>query len=123
MNDNTYFFDSYALIEIVRGNPGYQEYVHASCLTTKMNLLEVVYAFLREEKIEAALTIVKEFQNKVIEPDAFTMIEIAAWKLQEKPKTFSFIDCLGYVLAKKMGIPFLTGDEEFKDKENVVFVR
>ncbi len=123
MNDNTYFFDSYALIEIVRGNPTYREYEHASCLTTKMNLLEVVYAFLREGKIEAASTIVREFQNKVIEPDALTIIEIAAWKLQEKPKTFSFVDCLGYVLAKKMGIPFLTGDEEFEGKENVVFVR
>ena len=35
----------------------------------------------------------------------------------------SFIDCIGYYLAKKNKAKFLTGDEKFKNMENVEFVK
>jgi len=33
------------------------------------------------------------------------------------------VDCIGYIIAKKSGVQFLTGDEHFKDFENVEFVK
>ena len=32
-------------------------------------------------------------------------------------------DCVGYVVAKRVGVKFLTGDREFKDMPNVEFVK
>jgi uncharacterized protein len=41
---------------------------------------------------------------------------------QEKRK-FSLIDCVGYSVAESLTIPFLTGDKEFEDLPNVVYVK
>ena len=35
----------------------------------------------------------------------------------------SFIDCIGYLIAKKNNAKFLTGDEHFRNKDNVEFVK
>ena len=32
-------------------------------------------------------------------------------------------DCIGYILAKNIGIKFLTGDKEFENLDNVEFVK
>ena len=44
-------------------------------------------------------------------------------KFKFKKEKLSYIDCLGYEVAKKLKIKFLTGDEGFRDKENVEFVK
>lgn len=38
-------------------------------------------------------------------------------------KKLSTIDCVGYSVANRLKIPFLTGDREFADMGNVQFVR
>ena len=38
-------------------------------------------------------------------------------------KKLSTIDCVGYSVANRLNIPFLTGDREFADMDNVRFVR
>ena len=40
-----------------------------------------------------------------------------------KGKKFSTIDCVGYSVARRLDMPFLTGDREFSDMEHVKFVR
>ena len=40
-----------------------------------------------------------------------------------KGKTLSTIDCVGYSVANRLNIPFLTGDPEFADMDNVQFIR
>ena len=44
-------------------------------------------------------------------------------KLKFKERKLSYIDCVGYTLAKLRNIKFLTGDKQFKDLENVEFVK
>jgi predicted nucleic acid-binding protein len=44
-------------------------------------------------------------------------------ELQRKGIDVSYTDALGYYLAGRMKIPFLTGDRWFKDLKNVEFVR
>jgi len=38
-------------------------------------------------------------------------------------KKLSTIDCVGYAVANRLNVPFLTGDREFADMDNVQFVR
>ena len=51
------------------------------------------------------------------------IIEASQMKFRYKKESLSFTDCLGYVLAKKNHLKFLTGDNQFEHKENVEFVK
>ena len=46
-----------------------------------------------------------------------------ATDMRLKFKHMSFPDVIGYVVAKRLGIKFLTGDNDFKDMKNVEFVK
>ena len=45
------------------------------------------------------------------------------FRLQWKDRGVSITDCVSYIIAKKLGINFLTGDREFEDIENVEFIK
>jgi len=45
------------------------------------------------------------------------------FKYENKNKNFSFIDCVGYVLAKENNLIFLTGDRAFRGMMNVELVK
>ena len=47
-NTEIFFCDTYALIEIVGGNPSYKKYLSSSLITSDYNLMEMYYAFLRD---------------------------------------------------------------------------
>ncbi len=42
------FADTYALIEILRGNPSYEAYSQAKLVATEFNILELTYALVRD---------------------------------------------------------------------------
>ncbi len=117
-----YFFDTYALVEITNKSEKYKKYFEEDIITSTLNLAELFYGFLKENK--GYLT--EEWKNKiklVINTiDIETIIAAVKFKYQHKKKSFSFIDCLGYSLALKLNMPFLTGDKEFNGVANVEFV-
>jgi len=44
-------------------------------------------------------------------------------KMKRKMKDLSYVDALGYQIANRMNIPFLTGDMAFEGVSNVEFVK
>ncbi len=118
-----YFFDSYAIIESIRGNPRYKNYVTCSPVTTKLNIFEVYLALLRKNNLTLAHDFIKKSETSIKDFNLFIVAEAVKFKLVEKEKNLSMADCIGYVLAKNLGIPFLTGDKEFEGLPNVEFVR
>jgi len=46
-----------------------------------------------------------------------------ATELKLRKKVMSFADVIGYVMARKYGVKFLTGDEDFRGMKNVEFVK
>lgn len=122
-----YFADTYALIEILKGNPNYRSYSAEELYTTEFNLLELSYALVRDfgsRKVEEILEIVRSAVN-VVSPSIHHYVLASEMRIREKKKgkKLSLIDCLGYVVAKSLGMKFLTGDREFKGMENVEFVK
>lgn len=118
-----FFFDSYALIEIIKGNSNYLNYKSAEIVTTKLNLFEVCYFILRDFGEDKAIEYIRELWNLVIDFDGGITLIAAKLKLNKKKESLSIADCIGYILSKSLGIKFLTGDEKFKDKENVEYVK
>ncbi len=123
MYDFIYFFDSYALIEILKGNQNYAPFLNCFVITTKINLFEVYYHFLRENNDARAKEFLAAYYPVVIDFDQETIEEAALFKRENKNKNLSLVDCVGYIIAKRYGVRFLTGDKEFEDVDNVEFVK
>ncbi len=119
-----YFFDTYALVELYKGSPTYAKYKEeVKILLNKLNIQEFIYFLIREGKtseIEESFRLLGKFN---VEYDNEILIKAAEMKFKYKDERLSYVDCIGYYLAKKHKVKFLTGDSKFEDKENVEFVR
>ncbi|MBI2549163.1 PIN domain-containing protein [Candidatus Woesearchaeota archaeon] len=127
MQDTTeikiFFADTYALIELLGGNPNYKTYLNHTLLTTKFNLLELYYHFLHDYGKETADKYLDIYLKFVIPITDNSIRNGMEFKLRHKKEKLSYVDCIGYALALEFGIKFLTGDQKFENKENVVFVK
>ena len=117
------FFDSYALMEIIKGNENYKKYLKEIPITTKLNLMEVYYYLLREENEQKAEFYYNFYLSSCISIPDNVIKKAMKFKLKFKNRRLSYADCIGYVFALELGLKFLTGDKEFKDLINVEFVK
>jgi len=115
-----FFLDTYAMIEIMRGNPGYRKYVGAEFQTLYTNLLDLYYAVLRDFDHETAKKYLAVFRPKAVPLDLEWIPDAATVKLARK---VAYADALGYGAARAAGVPFLTGDDAFKGEPGVEFVK
>ena len=118
---NSYFFDTYAFIELHKANPNYAKFKGKPIITTKMNLMELHYTILREVGKNLANIHLQYLQRFTVEFE-LNHIKLAN-QLKYKYKNLSYVDCLGYVIALTNQVPFVTGDEGFKDMPNVEFIK
>ncbi len=118
-----YFFDSYAVIEIVKGNPNYARYTQEVVIITIFNLVELYWSFLNELGEEKANAMYKQFRECVIDVEDSVLKEAIKFRKQHKRLNLSYTDCIGYATASQRGLRFLTGDKEFERFDNVEFVK
>ena len=119
------FFDTYAIIEIIKGSPSYKPYTKEQFITTNYNLMELYYSLLRLFDEKTA-----EHYYAIFLPACVTVSDAtikAAMKfrlIQRKQKNLiSYIDCIGYFVALENDVKLLTGEKHFKQLNNVEFVK
>jgi len=118
-----YFADTYALVEYIHGNPAYKPYFTGRIVTSEQNLIELFYTILKKKGEATAIKEFSTYSTRKV-PITFNCIrEAMKFKLAHARQKLSYADCIGYALAREMKIPFLTGDQQFADKENVAFVK
>jgi uncharacterized protein len=123
---SSFFADSYALIEMLKGNENYQSFQSEDLITTEFNICEVGFAVCREYPADATRVLRAVRKMVIIQEtrDEDYCTGAAQKKLATgEGKKLSIIDCVGYSVANRLNIPFLTGDREFADMDNVQFVR
>ena len=119
-----FYFDTYALIEISKGNPKYVQYKEGvQVLLNKLNLLEFSYFLIRENRKDEIENIFNNLSKFNVDYDETDLVDAAMMKFKFLKQRLSFVDCIGYVLAKKNNAKFLTGDEAFRNRDNVEFVK
>ena len=123
MPDEMYFFDTYAIIDILKGNPSYNNYKDKKAIITKLNIFELFYSTLNEQGEEAAEKSIALYYPLVVEYGEEIIKEAAKFRLLHKKQDLSMTDCIGYIIAKKLNVKFLTGDKEFHNMPNVEFVK
>ena len=123
MGVETFFFDSYAFFEIAEGNPNYERFTkNIAIVTTRLNLMELFYGLLIKYDKQIANHFYDALVQFCVDIDDAVIKEAVLFRALNRRRHLSYVDCIGYVLAQQRHIPFLTGDEQFKSMENVVFV-
>ena len=118
-----YFFDTYALIEVFRGNPEYVNYNDFPLKVSQLNVGEFYIYLIRTKGLQEARSTVMAASFDIQDMTTDVTIAAADFKIVHKKKKLSWADCVGYVVAKKLSLKFLTGDSQFKGMANVEFVK
>jgi len=118
-----FFFDTYAFYEIINKNPNYSSYLDADITTTKLNIFELYFTFLKQRCGDLAEISLKKYYPFAIDFDENVIEEAAKIKFLLNKRDVSMVDCIGYALSKQLGIKFLTGDSVFQGMDNVEFVK
>jgi len=122
-----FFGDTYALIELLKGNPNYEGYSRADLVTTEFNILELTYALFRDFGHDETANTIEFVRTKVevmlTEDSDYLNASDFRLSANKTGKKLSLVDALGYSYSRKLGIKLLTGDREFSEMENVEYVK
>lgn len=113
------FLDTYALLEILEGNPAYQKFLREG-VTNAFNLLEFHVNACRSKDAERADAALARLRTKAIVIEHEDVVEASAFKRSKAAKGSSFADVLGYAMARRRKMPFVTGDKAFKGLPGVL---
>ena len=118
-----YFFDSYAIIEIIKKNPNFIPYMEEDIALSLFNLAEIYWSSLLDYEKEEADKIYSQFRENVVEIDDETLREAIQFRKEHKKQDVLYTDCIGYIYAKRNNLKFLTGDSKFEHLPFVEFVK
>ena len=118
-----YFFDTYAIAEIINGDSNYARFSLEPVIITIFNLAEVYWISINHYSEQEADEIYLRYSGCVVDISEDVLKEAIKFRKKHKSKNLSYTDCIGYIYALKNSLIFLTGDKEFKDLNNVEFVK
>ena len=118
-----FFLDTYAMVEIIRGNKAYEKYLSHELFTSILHLYEFYYDLIKNYPSEEAKQLYLKFLDCMIPIKNEHVFNAAQFKLLHHQKGISYADALGYVMAIQENMKFLTGDKEFKEMKNIEFVK
>jgi predicted nucleic acid-binding protein len=117
-----YFFDTYAIIELLKKNPQYLQYNESPLITTVLNKIELTWWALNEYG-EAFADILRKSITHVVDIPDDVIKEAMILRKQHKKRDLSNADAIGYAYALKNNLRFLTGDQQFRNFPNVEYVK
>lgn len=116
-----YFFDTYAFIEVIRGNTAYVRFEDENIMTSIFNLAELNYILKKEMPYERADAYIAQYEQLLM--DVTVQDVKKAMTLKSKHRKLSIPDSIGYTMAQNYGAVFVTGDSDFTGFKNVLLIR
>lgn len=123
MGGDKYFWDTYAVIELINGNLNYAKYAQEEVILTIFNLAEVYWVCLNEYSEDIANELYEKYSRTIVQISDEVLKEAIKFRKQNKKKDLSYTDCIGYIYSLRNNLKFLTGDKEFQGLKNVEFVK
>ena len=117
------YLDTYALVEVSRGNQKFSKYSQEEFITSDITLAEFYGVLLREFNEKTAEYWLHKLRPYSEEVYLDVLIKAVTLKRQLKETKLSFFDAVGYIFSKERGAVFVTGDEDFKNMNGVEFVK
>ena len=78
---------------------------------------------IKEGDVQKADDWVKKLHANIIDLDIDIIKEAMLFKHKQSKLKMSMVDCIGYAIAKKYNLIFVTGDKAFENIENVMFIK
>ena len=117
------FFDTYALIEFLGGRQEFRRHAAQGIVTTRWNLAELLVVDLRDRGEDAARNDFRRFLGACADVKDEDLWDAARFRHEKRRRgrRFSFPDALGYTVARRLGLRFVTGDDPFRGLPGVLF--
>jgi hypothetical protein len=118
--------DSYALVAFLEGNDRYVRIFRKKApATTALNVLEVYATLLQRVEVEIAQEVCSGLLPLTVAVPAEVAVIAGDFRhrMRSMKRDCSYIDAWGYATARRLGLPFLTGDPSFRGIDHVEFVR
>lgn len=116
-----YFFDSYAIIEMLLRNPAYEKYLEFPLVTTILNKIEIYWWAITRYNQGLADNLLGSIKHCEISDEVVRKAML--FRKQYSKRKFSYADAVGYTFAKEYNLLFLTGDKQFRGLSSVEFVQ
>ena len=120
-----YFLDTFAMIEYLKGNPGYINLIKNKIFyTSDFQLMELYYITLKEQNEESAERYFEVFALVRVSIPEKTLKSAMKKRLELKKNRLdiSYIDAIGYQYAVENNLKFATGDSAFEKLEEVEYI-
>jgi len=110
-----YYFDMYALVELLR-RKDFVRYSAKGLVTSRWNLAELLVFDLREHDGTVGRRHFARFLGRCQDPADEDLFQAAVFRESQRRRRrhLSYVDALGYVLARRLSLRFLTGDDAFR---------
>lgn len=115
--------DTYALIEIVKGNPHYMNYLTGEFVIPDPTLAEFSWVLHRDYSEADAEHWTEKLKNYCSAVNKTTLLNAVKFRYKHRKNNISFFDAIGYTYAQEHHLPFVTGDKEFKHFPDVEFLK
>ncbi len=109
-------------MEIIEGSKQYNSYLDAEIIINNFTFAELCYNLLKDKRLNPE-SYTKKYAKHIVSVAPDWIEEAMKFRFSWKDRKVSIPDCIGYVMAKKLGVKFLTGDKEFRNLENIEFVQ
>ncbi len=120
--DGVRYLDTYALYEVMDGNPNFLHYLNQNFTISDLTLTEFYALLLRRFNQNTADYWANQFRI-YSESTPFSILVKAVIFRKQTGKNISFFDAVGYMHAKENNYLFVTGDKEFETMQNVEFIQ
>ncbi len=117
-----FYWDTYAIVELIKGNSKFMKYFSKDTITSELNLMELYYHMLRLFDQDQANKQLNEWAYFAENIPQHVMKLAMQYRFRNKVQRLSYIDCMGYMFAVSNGMKFLTGDKQFEGLPHVEFV-
>ena len=117
-----FVFDTYAIIEIIKGNKNYLPYLDNRVIINNFIFAEICYVFIRDNYLNAGKYLGR-YEKFIVNLTPKLIKEAMKFRYKNKGKNLSVPDCVSYFQARELGIKFLTGDNQFENLEGVEFIK
>ena len=109
-------------MEIINVNEKYRFYIDKKMIINDFIFAELCYV-LKRDNYPNPEKFIERFSEFIVHASPETINKAMIFRFNNKKKRMSMVDCISYFMSKELGIKFLTGDKEFKEMDNVEFVK
>ncbi len=109
--------DTYSIVALFEQAPACGDIRRAHLITTPFAILETCFILQRDHGWPLGRTaeLAETLMESVPPIDVRLLAAAAAWRLRSPAKAmhYSYADAFGYLMSRRLGLTFLTGDRAF----------